>query len=66
MFEHALKAWALLMKTWETEDKDIAPIMVVQSVGLIHDIPSCADLVKTIMAEAENTINDYTGRIQTS
>ena len=31
---------------------------VGQSAGLIHDIPSCADLVKNIMAQAEGIISN--------
>ena len=35
-----------------TGDVDSAPLMVGQSIGLIHDIPTCRELLDRIAAEA--------------
>lgn len=37
---------------WETGDVDYAPLMVGQSIGLIHDIPTCRELLDRMAAEA--------------
>jgi len=38
---------------WQTGNIDYAPLMVGQSIGLIEDIPSCAELLARMADEAE-------------
>jgi nitronate monooxygenase len=40
-------------QAWETGDVDYAPLMVGQSIGLINDIPTCAELLERMAAEAK-------------
>ena len=40
-------------QAWETGDVDYAPLMVGQSIGLINDIPTCAELMERMAAEAK-------------
>ncbi len=40
-------------EAWETGDVDYAPLMVGQSIGLINDIPTCAELMERMAAEAK-------------
>ena len=40
-------------EAWETGDCDYAPLMVGQSIGLIHDIPTCQELLDRMAAEAK-------------
>ena len=40
-------------QAWETGDINYAPLMVGQSIGLIHDIPTCAELMERMAAEAK-------------
>jgi NADH:quinone reductase (non-electrogenic) len=37
---------------WEKGDVDYAPLMVGQSIGLIHDIPTCRELLERMAREA--------------
>jgi len=46
-----------VLKAWETGDVDAAPMMVGQSIGLIHSVPTCAELLKEMMQEAVEQIN---------
>ena len=39
-------------------------MMVGQSVGLIHDIPTCAELLERMTREAEERIASVQGRIR--
>ena len=48
---------------WETGDVDLAPMMVGQSIGLIHNIPTCAELLEDMMREAEDQISLIKSRI---
>lgn len=59
-----LMSGELCRKAWTTGDVNIAPIMVGQSIGLIHDIPTCAELLERMMGEAEGQIKAMAGRIQ--
>jgi nitronate monooxygenase len=43
-------------KAWADGDVDLAPMMVGQSVGMINDVPSCAELLQRMMKEAEEGI----------
>jgi NADH:quinone reductase (non-electrogenic) len=38
---------------WETGDADMAPLAVGQSIGLIHDVVSCSELLERMVREAE-------------
>ena len=40
-------------QAWETGDVDYAPLMVGQSIGLINDVPTCAELLERMAAEAK-------------
>jgi nitronate monooxygenase len=40
-------------QAWETGDVNYAPLMVGQSIGLINDIPTCAELMERMAAEAK-------------
>ncbi len=53
-----------VLKAWETGDVNAAPMMVGQSIGLIHSVPTCADLLKDMMQEAVEQINAVQANIQ--
>jgi NADH:quinone reductase (non-electrogenic) len=42
---------------WLRGDAEAAPMYVGQSIGLIHDVPSCAGLVERMMAEAREAVS---------
>ncbi|MDD5167208.1 MAG: nitronate monooxygenase [Syntrophales bacterium] len=44
-------------EAWEKGDVDYAPLMVGQSIGLIHDIPTCQELLDRMAAEAQDCLN---------
>lgn len=50
---YPLLAGERMKNAWEDGDVEKAALMVGQSIGLINDIPSCADLLKTMGQEAE-------------
>lgn len=41
-----------IKEAWEKGDVDYAPLMVGQSIGLIHDIPTCRELLERMAREA--------------
>lgn len=41
-----------MRRAWEDGDVDVAPLMVGQSIGLIHDIPTCRDLLDGMVRQA--------------
>lgn len=45
-----------VLKAWDTGDVNSAPMMVGQSIGLIHSVPTCAELLDTMMAEAQECL----------
>jgi len=45
-----------IAKAWETGDVDLAPMMVGQSVGLIHDIPTVQELLDRMVQEAVDRV----------
>jgi NAD(P)H-dependent flavin oxidoreductase YrpB (nitropropane dioxygenase family) len=47
-------------EAWATGDVDRAPMMMGQSVGLVHDIPTCKELIERMAAEAEADIERLT------
>lgn len=48
---------------WINGDVDAAPMYVGQSIGLIHDIPTCAELLERMMAEAREEVRKLSGRM---
>jgi len=55
---HGLVSGENQEKAWSTGDIEAGMVTVGQCGGLIHDIPSCEDLVKNIMSGAEKIINE--------
>ncbi|NOX34880.1 MAG: nitronate monooxygenase [Deltaproteobacteria bacterium] len=51
-------------EAWKTGDVDIAPMMVGQSIGMIHDIPTCAELLEKMMSETIERIDKINSRVQ--
>ncbi len=41
---------------WEVGDADMAPLAVGQSIGLINDVPTCAQLLDGMTAQAEEIL----------
>jgi nitronate monooxygenase len=54
-----------VLKAWETGDVNSAPMMVGQSIGLIHSVPTCAELLDTMIAEAKECLQKTTALMQT-
>ena len=48
-----------MRKAWESGDVEDAPIMAGQSVGLIHDVPTCKELLDRMATEAEQEIAKF-------
>jgi nitronate monooxygenase len=48
-------------EAWETGNVDIAPMMVGQSIGLIRDIPTCAELLERMVTEAKENLARMNG-----
>ncbi len=48
---------------WTSGDVDAAPMYVGQSIGLINDIPTCAELVERMMAEAREQVRKLSSRM---
>jgi nitronate monooxygenase len=48
-----LLAGQKVKQAWETGYVDYAPLMVGQSIGLINDIPTCAELLERMAAQAK-------------
>ncbi len=46
---------------WETGDVDVAPMMMGQSIGRIHEIKSCAAVIEDMVKQAEREINRVKG-----
>ena len=46
-----------LLKAWDTGNVDDAAMQVGQSIGLMHDIPSCQELLDRMIKEAEEQID---------
>ena len=53
-----------VLKAWETGDVNAAPMMVGQSIGLIHSVPTCAELLKEMMQEAIGKIHAVQANIR--
>ncbi len=48
---------------WVSGDVEAAPMYVGQSIGLIHNVPSCKELLEKMMSDAEERINNLKSRI---
>jgi NADH:quinone reductase (non-electrogenic) len=48
---------------WAEGDVEHAPMMVGQSIGLIHDVVSCRELLERMVAEAERHIREGSARV---
>ncbi len=55
---HGLVSGANQEKAWSTGDIDAGMVTVGMCGGLINDIPSCKELVETIVSDAERIINE--------
>jgi NAD(P)H-dependent flavin oxidoreductase YrpB (nitropropane dioxygenase family) len=55
---HHLVSGANQEKAWSTGDIEAGMVTVGMSGGLINDIPTCEELVRNIMADAEHVIRD--------
>ncbi|MBT3409730.1 MAG: nitronate monooxygenase, partial [Halieaceae bacterium] len=55
---HHLVSGANQEKAWSTGDIDAGMVTVGMCGGLINDIPTCEELVKNIMSDAEAIICD--------
>lgn len=53
---HHLVSGANQEKAWSTGDIDAGMVTVGMSGGLINDIPSCEELVRNVVSDAENII----------
>ena len=53
-----------ISEAWDTGNVDLAPMMVGQSVGLVRDIPSCAELLERMTREAQERVSAIRDRIQ--
>jgi nitronate monooxygenase len=51
-------------KAWAEGDVDIAPMMVGQSVGLIHDVVTCKELLERMAKEADEQIKIISGKFK--
>ena len=58
---HHLVSGANQEKAWSTGDIEAGMVTVGMCGGLINDIPSCEQLVKNIMSDAEQIINERLG-----
>ena len=45
-----------MKRAWEEGDVEVAPMMVGQSIGLIHDIVTCKELLDRMVKEAQDQI----------
>lgn len=45
-------------EAWEQGKVDYAPLMVGQSIGLIHDIPTCRELLDRMVSEARDCLTE--------
>jgi nitronate monooxygenase len=48
---------------WEFGNVDHAPMMVGQSIGFIHDIPTCRELLERMTREAEDQLTKTSAKI---
>ena len=51
-----LMAGQRILEAWETGNVNMAPLMVGQSIGLIHDVPTCKELLDRMASECRETL----------
>ena len=51
-------------RAWAEGDVDVAPMMVGQTVGLIHDVITCKELLKRMADEAEQQIANVAAKFK--
>ncbi|MDI9423770.1 MAG: nitronate monooxygenase [Spirochaetota bacterium] len=61
---YPLIAGERMKKAWEDGDVDVAPMMVGQSIGLIHDIPTCEELMETMVKEARKQLEEVSRKFE--
>jgi len=61
---YPLIAGERMKKAWEDGDVDVAPMMVGQSIGLIHDIPTCEELLETMVKEARKQLEEVSRKFE--
>jgi NAD(P)H-dependent flavin oxidoreductase YrpB (nitropropane dioxygenase family) len=61
---YPLIAGERMKDAWEGGNVDLAPMMVGQSIGLIHDVVTCEELLKRMMDEAEEEIQKWNKKIK--
>ena len=49
-------------ESWETGDAEMAPLAVGQSIGLINDVPTCAELLARMVRVAEGLLDGERAR----
>jgi NADH:quinone reductase (non-electrogenic) len=52
-----------ISKAWETGDVDYAPMMVGQSVGLVHDVPTIEEMLERTVREAADQIKNVSAML---
>lgn len=45
-----------MKQAWEEGDVEVSPMMVGQSIGLVHDVLPCAELLEKMVEEARETV----------
>jgi NADH:quinone reductase (non-electrogenic) len=53
---YPLIAGERMKQAWVDGDVDVAPMMVGQSIGLIHDVISCREIIEGMVKEARETM----------
>ena len=61
---YPLIAGERMKQAWEDGDVDVAPMMVGQSIGLIHDIPTCEELLETMVKEARKQLEEVSRKFE--
>lgn len=50
-------------EAWEQGNVDLAPMMMGQSVGLVHDVPTCKELIERMVKEAKEHLAKATEKM---
>jgi len=53
-----------MKKAWAEGDVDGAPLGIGQSIGLIHDVPTCRELLERMVRQAEERIAKVSAKVQ--
>ncbi|MFC1895754.1 NAD(P)H-dependent flavin oxidoreductase [Thermodesulfobacteriota bacterium] len=52
-----------MKEAWVTGDVDASPIGIGQSIGLIHDVPTCQELIDRMVKQAEEQIGKLNAKV---